>query len=429
MAGWENVPFAVRVAILTALVFGIWLLLAGDALGNTPIFGYIRGGTGDWLVAKEAWLGGDPYAPLDQLAETRLGWQDTRPTDPHPRPPSALLLLGPLALSPSSSVITVLAAVGALCLAFWTAASVRWIGLLPRAEFLVVPLALAPPGLHSVVWGSHIPIIAALLGLGLMRESNIGFRAGGIAFASGFKLFPFLLALAFRQGRVRTVALAASLFLCITMAGLALPGVDLGEAFSAIINAPENYGTSDVSLSITSVIVWDLGAVIFPVAGVAAVLVASRYLSGRGATAFALIAMALFAPYAWPEYMILWLPALLYLWMQTTPARIAVLFYLLVLALTRDGRIVLAAGLILLAAIVLTGVRVPLMDRLASAPASEAPKLYGRVADSIQTLSLGRRGQGAARRRQAMSKSASEDRTLDEFPREPSRNDAEADSE
>ncbi|HJQ75958.1 MAG TPA: glycosyltransferase 87 family protein [Acidimicrobiia bacterium] len=369
VARWDYLPFAVRVVILSALVFGAWLLLVGHTLGNTPVFGYIRGGTADWLVTNEAWRGGDPYAPLDQIAEQRLGWQDMRPTDPHPRPPSALLLLGPLALIPSASVIVILAAVGAVCLAFWTSASVRWIGLTPRAEFLVVPLALTPPSLHSVVWGSHIPILAAFLGVALMRKVNIGFRAGGIAFAAGYKLFPFLLALAHGRGRVRRVALAGSMFLGITIAGLALPGVDLEEAFSAMIKAPENYGAveaSDVNLSLNGTVGWSLGAMIFPLVGVAAVLVASRYLSDRGATAFALIAMVVLAPYAWPEYMILWLPALLYLWTLGNPPRIAVLFFLVTIAITRDGRTLLVAGLILAATIVLMEMSARQRDRLAA---------------------------------------------------------------
>ena len=356
VARWDCLPFAVRVAILSALVFGIWLLLVGHVLGNTPVFGYIRGGTADWLVTSEAWLGGDPYAPLDQIAEQRLGWQDMRPTDPHPRPPSALLLLGPLALSPSNSIIMVLAAVGALCLAFWTVASVRWAGFLPRAEFLVVPLALTPPSLHSVVWGSHIPIMAALLGLGLVRERRIAYRAGGIALASGFKLFPFLMAFAYRRGRLRTLAIAGSIFLGITIAGLVLPSVDLGEAVSAMVNAPDNYGAveaSDVNLSVNGTVGWSLGAVIFPLVGVAAVLVASRYLSDRGAISIAVLAMVVLAPYAWPEYMILWLPALLYMWTLGNPPRIAVLLFLVTIAITRDGRILLVAGLVLGATIVL----------------------------------------------------------------------------
>ena len=369
-ARWQRFPFLVRVTILSGLIFGAWLLLVGHALGNTPVFGYIRGGTADWLVAKEAWLGGDPYAPLDQIAEQQLGWQDMMPTDPHPRPPSALLLLGPLALSPSGSVIVVLAAVGAVCLAFWTVASVRWIGFSPRAELLIMPVALADPGILSVVWGSHIPIMAAFLGLGLMRENHIVYRAGGIAFASGYKLFPFLVAFAYNRGRVRTIAIAGSIFLGITLAGLALPGVDLGDAFSALINAPESYGTSDVSLSLTSVTGWDPGAVIFPLVGVTAVIVVSRYLSDRGATAFALIVMVVLAPYAWPEYMILWLPALLYLWKQGKQLRLAVLFYLVVLALTRDGRILLFAGLVLGAAIVMNEVLAHPRDRL---PATSGP--------------------------------------------------------
>jgi hypothetical protein len=343
--------------ILGAAVLGIWVLLVGPALQNTPVFGYIRGGTADWLVTGEAWSGGDPYAPLDRLAEQRLGWPGMEPTDPHPRPPSALLLLGPLGLSPSGSVIVVLAAVNALALSIWVVASLRWMGLSPRVEFVVIALAVVPPSVNSVVWGSHIPIMAACLGIGFLWQGRPGYRASGIALASGFKLFPFLLAFAVRQDRIRVIVLASSFFAGLTLAGLLLPGVELGDAAFSLVNAPETYGTTeatDVNLSINGTIGWDLGSVVFPMIGVVVVAVASNFISRGGAISLALIAMVLFAPYAWPEYMILWFPALIYLWKLATPARFAVLAYLVVVVTARDGTILMTAGLLLLLTLVLT---------------------------------------------------------------------------
>jgi hypothetical protein len=356
------------------VTFGLWVTVVGHTFGTDTVFGYLRGGTADWLVAKEAWLGGDPYVPLDQLAEQRLGWRDVTPTEVHPRPPSALFLLGPLALIPVSQVTLALAILGAVGLSLWVVASLRWVGSPPWAEVLIVPLALSAPAVYSALWGSHIPIVAAFLAMSLLWERRPALRAGGIAFASGLKLFPFLLAFGDKRRGVRVVLLSAATFLGLTSLGLALPGVDLGAAVSALINAPGNYGASDVSLSLTSVLGWGPGAVIFPVVGVALVMVASRRLSQAGTTALSLILMVILAPYAWPEYMILWLPALLYLWRLGMVAKLGVLASLAAVALTRDGRVQLIAGIVLAIFLVRSELSSPPRDRpmVESAPRPKA---------------------------------------------------------
>ena len=340
------------------LVAGIWFAFVGHTFDNTPVFEYIRGGTADWLVTNEAWNGGNPYAPLDQLAEEQLGWMNVLPTDPHPRPPSALLLLGPLALSPDEQVIRVLAVANALALGIWAITSIRWLSLRPRAEFLIIPLAFMAPSLNSAVWGSQIPIVAACLGLGLALVQRPTAWPLGIAVASGFKLFPFLAAFAGdgRQ-RWRVVLTAAAAFIVLTLGGLALPGVGPGEAIASIIDAPGSYSVSDANISLNNLIGWAPGSVVFPLLGVILVVGASSFMSDRGAVSMSLIAMVLFAPYAWPEYMILWFPALIYLWRLGAASRLVVLLFPVVVALTKDGRLLALAGLAVGCALVFTEAR------------------------------------------------------------------------
>ncbi len=173
---WARQNRIVRFFVLAISVAGIWFGLLGEALQNTTIFDQIRGGTADWLVTVEAATGSDAYAPVSDLAGDHLGWLDVGPNSAHPRPPSAVLLLIPLALVPSHLIIIVLMALSAGALVFWVQSSIRWLRAGVGYEWLVIPFAVTAPLLQGVVWGTHMPLVAAAIGASMLSTgANRGF--------------------------------------------------------------------------------------------------------------------------------------------------------------------------------------------------------------------------------------------------------------
>lgn len=351
-ARWAMIPTFGRISALSVIVLGLWLVLVGPSLAHTPFFGYVRGGSADWLVVQEAWTGGTPYAGTDTLAERHFSWEGVEPDDPHPRPPSALVLMAPLRYVSSSYALYALAVFSSIGLSYWVVASAEFSRLPRHAEFLVIPAAVITPTIQGVVWGSHVPLVAAALGLFLVHPLRPAIRGLGLALASGLKLFPALLGFADRTGRIRTLVWTLVFTSAATLAGLALDGVNRVDSLAALTSAPLSFGASDVDLSINAHLgLWG-GSMILPIVGVIIIWCLSNLLSPSANISLALLIMVLFAPFAWPEYMVLWVPCLMFLWRQGHIGQVGTLVFLATAALTFRGLILMVGGLLLCALVI-----------------------------------------------------------------------------
>jgi hypothetical protein len=342
-------------AILASIVFASWVLLLGDLLNNTMIGGHVRGGTADWFLVREAWMmGGEPYSSIASLAEKHLGWTPISQATPHPRPPSALFLLGLLGLIPATAPIWVWAAASALGLTIWVQCSTRWVGMSSLAELAVIPMALMPPILQGVIWGTQMMVVAAAIGFTLLNWQAPRRRSSGIALASALKLFPFLLAFAAKRGRGKTVLWTAGTLLLLSIGGLMLPGVDAADAFAAMSSAPDSYGAGRFNLSINGVLAWPAASWLLPLGGLGLVLLLSRLIPERSTIAVTLVVMVLLSPLAWPEYTVLWLPSLLLLWGDGRMlGKVAFVGLVGLVALARlEGSVLMFAGLALVGLII-----------------------------------------------------------------------------
>jgi hypothetical protein len=337
-------------------------LATGDALGKPTVGTFVKGGTADWLVVTEAIRGTDVYAPVDELAEKWIDLTNVNPSTPHPRPPSAITLLLPLAGVPDDLVIGVIAAVMAVSLVLFVDEVLAWSGLSPRASwFVAVLLASSAAMMQGALWGTHIPLVALCCGPfafgSRTARSALGGLLGGVAV--GLKLFPALLVGTHAKENPKRVGLVVLSFIFVTLAGLALPGVGWSGAVAAIGGASSAYGDSKFDMSLAA----QLGvsgrpiALVIPAVAVCLLPLLWKLEDRHIRTALASVVMLLAAPIAWPEYQLLALPAAVLLWTRHSLGRIAAVGWAVVLVTSLDGRLHFAALVGLALALVIEAIR------------------------------------------------------------------------
>mgnify|MGYP002621707420 FL=1 len=305
------------------------------------------------MVATEAISGVDSYRDLADLANDYFGWQGVRPDAPHPRPPSTIALLVPLALVSGSMSIMTLALISAPALAFFIQSVVRWLNLPAWYELLAVPIAISLPIAQGLIWGTHIPLVAAAIGGYLIyKDRNPTARGALIGVATSLKVFPIALLLTDRRGQARAVAAAGAVILGLTAVGVLLPGVGIERALQAIFDAPGSFGGSPTDFSINRFFATPtIGTIAIWVLGLFLIAFVSRRSGPVKGTAAALILMLLFSPFAWPEYLLLMTPALFVMLGAGGVARWISIVAGLGLALTTNGSIVFAVCSVLLVAL------------------------------------------------------------------------------
>lgn len=352
---WGSLAPWARLTITSILVLVSWLALFSGYLAHAPLHGYVRGGSSDWLVVTEALYGTDAYKTQADLALEYFGWEGVLPDEPHPRPPSAITLLTPLSLVTGSSSLLALAIVAAPSLAWFVRSVVTWLGMSPAHELLAIPLAISLPIAQGTVWGTHIPVVAALVGTSLLYRGKSDTLSGVlIGLAASLKVFPIAMAVGDRRGRLRVLAVSGTVIVALTGVGLLLPGVSIDGAFSTIIAARGDFGGGLTDLSLNRFLSDHavVTAAVFAVGMVLAAYLARRtdpVISSAGTS----ILMILFSPYAWPEYLVFVVPALFVLLRAGRIARWVAILAWAALSLTTAGPILFAVTVLILVALLL----------------------------------------------------------------------------
>jgi hypothetical protein len=339
------------------------MLVSGDALSEPTVGGFIKGGVADWLVANEAIRGTDVYAPIDELADKWLGLQNVSPSTPHPRPPSAIAVLLPLAGAPAEDVMVVIALVMAIFFVLFVERVLLWAGLSVSATWFVVLLLGSSVAINQgALWGTHIPLVAFCCGVLVFPTRRSSAALGGLlaGISVGLKLFPALLVGSIAKEIPKRVGLAALCFMFLTLVGLLLPGVGFG-AFAAIGGAPSAYGDSTVDMSLAA----QLGisgqpiALLIPLIAISLLPLLWKLDDLRLRISLTAIVMLVSVPIAWPEYQLLALPAAVVLWTRSIIGRIAAIGWVTVLVVSLDGRVHFAALLTLALALMYEVLRRP----------------------------------------------------------------------
>lgn len=347
--------------MLTAVIIAIWTALLGGAISNSTIFGQIRGGTADWLIVTEAVSGTDAYATASDLALEHLDWRDAGPDAPHPRPPSAITILLPLILVPPDQIVVALMILSSCGLVYWVQSCVKWMRAGVEYEFLAIPFAITLPILQGVVWGTHMPLVAAALGASIaysVEERKADLQGIFVGIASALKLFPLAVSFAEKKGRLRNVSVSIASLLVLTALGLSLPGVDADGALDALLHAPESFGDNPLNLSIGHHLGGSIpmtAAVV--VAGIAAITLIATRADPWLAKSASLILAVVASPLAWPEYLVLAFPAFLALVLSGTGTRVLALVGWGVMVWSIDGTTLLLISLGILLSLALPQVR------------------------------------------------------------------------
>ncbi|MEX0797436.1 MAG: glycosyltransferase family 87 protein [Acidimicrobiia bacterium] len=358
---WARQSTIVRFSVLAISVAAIWFGLLGEALVNTTIFDQVRGGTADWLVTVEAATGSDSYAPVSDLARDHLGWLDVGPNSAHPRPPSAVLLLIPLALIPSRLIIIALMTLSAGALVVWVQSSIRWMRAGVGYEWLAIPFAVTAPLLQGVVWGTHMPLVAAAIGASMLASGHKrgAWRGFFVGIASGLKVFPFGAALAYKERRWVTVMTAVATVLGLSLVGLLLPGLSFESSLAALFDAADTYGNSIINMSVSYHIGGGLPvALLIAVLGLVLIFFTSNRTDPWVAVPTTLIITVLVSPLAWPEYLVLTFPGLLVLALSGKRALLSAFLIWLVMVWSTDGTTLMLAAMAIALALALPEVRV-----------------------------------------------------------------------
>lgn len=301
------VPALVLVGVVLAV--GYLTVLDPDALFDLRA---------DRLTALAALKGLNPYEPVADLAArygSTLGW-----THVHPRTPGALILQLPLVLVDETSLVYVSALGTAFALVAIFAISLRVVSAPPIVAVLAALAAgVSSVAVESAVVGSQSPLVALLLTWAWWRLRSEDDALGGIALglAITLKLFPWVIVASLVLHRRKAAAAAVIATSILTLGGLGLPGVDLGDAARAVSSANLSQSAelnSSASRFVGELI--DIEALTLMMAGV--VLAVGIFVGVRvpdhdrgwhAMTAFALAA----SPLIWRHYMLALIPALLWL--------------------------------------------------------------------------------------------------------------------
>lgn len=236
----------VLAGVLTGSKVGAW-----D--GSVRVDGYPSDALYDWLVVRAVVGPGDPYDPVDTLAELHdVDVEMVSPT-PHPRTPGALLLQTPLLLvdadtaRPAMGVVILVS----MCVVAW--AVTRLTGWSAWAAGLLVVFAMVTtPMVSAFFYGSQGPLVAALIAVAwvLLRDGKQRTAGALLGVAVMLKAFPALLVVllvwSFRRATVWAVATGGVL----TGVGLLLPDVTVLGAVAGFRAVTGYYAGSSFNLAV-----------------------------------------------------------------------------------------------------------------------------------------------------------------------------------
>lgn len=273
--------------------------------------------TADVLVTQEAWDGGNPYRPIDEIAADRGVPVDDLPDGAvHFRFPAAFLVQAPLLAVPPEHAPSVAVVVNLLTLsltAWWVWA---WMGV-PHIAYALPLLAITPMFLELLAHGPAVGMLTLLLTWtwwALSRDRS-GQAAAGIGLLGVSRGFPLLLVPgAWMVGRRRAAWWSAGGFVVVDLVGMALLGVGPGDLLVASSDATAVFGPDVHNASLAGMLMrFGVGTSAAVIAGLVAVLLAwlllQRNAGSVGATVeLAVPAMLLASPLSWPTYHVLYLP-------------------------------------------------------------------------------------------------------------------------
>lgn len=202
----------------------------------------------DWLVAKAAVDGLDPYVGVEELAaHYEVDYAFNRPDDSpedasHPRTPGAIILSLPLAAVPYDDLAVVTNGLGLLLIA-----GAAYYPLRRAHPLVIVAVVLICLTSRTAVWAlrfaTQAPILAACAAfmLPVIRKDR---ASAGIALgiAATLKAFPMLMIipLAFMR-RWKAVGWAIGTSVALNAVGLMLPHIHLGRAVEALSAASDRW--------------------------------------------------------------------------------------------------------------------------------------------------------------------------------------------
>lgn len=194
----------------------------------------------DWIVTHTAWLGGNPYRPLGELAAD-AGVANGGQRAPHLRPPAALLLQAPYLLIERAEAVAWMGYVSIpalIALLYWTA---RIANLEPWKTLAFAPIVLVKG--NPFDWGTHSLIVAALIvGAWAIRRPWAGALLG---MAAVVKLWPALIVVALLRERDRRAVWAIGAGGALTVVGLVVvPGASVSDFIDGTAAASRGYLTA-----------------------------------------------------------------------------------------------------------------------------------------------------------------------------------------
>lgn len=281
----------------------------------------------DWLVTQSAVSGGDPFAPVESLAEEHrieLGRFVGVEASPHPRLPGFFLLLAPFVSFGPTLVYVLVLFLSVVAACFVLSWCVRQAGGTTAARAVAMIMALSAPVIGTLQFGTWSLVLAALLVLVVNGErSNGSGVVSGVALglAMTLKAFPALLLIPLLLWkRLRTSSIAVGVFSLLNIGALLTFDIELSEVLGGLAGA-SNAWMGFIGNSSLSSLLFSLGAPT-TIASVAPPLVAvglAAWLATRDddqvlLLAFGVVIAVVASPLSWGHYQALIIPSMAVLW-------------------------------------------------------------------------------------------------------------------
>jgi Glycosyltransferase family 87 len=288
------------------------------------------GNTVDVLFERaSAWeaLFGDPYRPLGKIMAEH-GYPAIE-GDVAVRTPAAFLLQLPLLLVPESILLTVAVSTVLLLLAIALKLTFIVSDLHPRTLAWLGPVFfISFPAVTAILFGTVtvlVPVVLILLCWAFRDKPWAGIPLG-IATAS--RLWPALIIVGlWVSGRKKSAALAATTFVVLSVAGLALPGVTFDGTWVGLADRGASWMAHPQNSSLAHVLA-PLGVEIWlPVLVVSAIGLFLAMRRRQESIDITTIAALIASPLSWPAYAISGLPALTNLIGRVPPVVLALIAF------------------------------------------------------------------------------------------------------